>query len=93
MAIDTAHTPREPEDQIHFQARILTSIKAAIIATRPDGRIVYWNRFAEELYGWRAEEVIGRNILDITFRWITCSLPPTLWLLSMQGKVGRESSR
>ena len=66
VAIDTPHTSREPEDQIHFQARILTSIKAAIIATRPDGRIVYWNRFAEELYGWRAEEVIGRNILDIS---------------------------
>ncbi len=66
VAIDTAHTPRGPEDQIHFQARILTFVKAAIIATRPDGRIVYWNRFAEELYEWRAEEVIGRNIVDIT---------------------------
>jgi PAS domain S-box-containing protein len=66
VAIDTADTPRGPEDQIHFQARILTFVKAAIIATGPDGRIVYWNRFAEELYGWRAEEVIGRNILDIT---------------------------
>ena len=66
MAIDIAHTPRGPDDQIHFQARILTAVKAAIIATRPDGTIVYWNPFAEELYGWRAEEVIGRNILDIT---------------------------
>ncbi len=68
VAIGTAHTPRGqgPEDQIHFQARILTFVKAAIIATRLDGRIVYWNRFAEELYEWRAEEVIGRNISDIT---------------------------
>jgi PAS domain S-box-containing protein len=66
VAIDIPQTPRGPEDQIHFQARILTSVKVAIIATRPDGRIVYWNPFAEELYGWRAEEVIGRNILDIT---------------------------
>ncbi len=65
MAIDIPHTPRGPENQIHFQARILTSLKVPIIATRPDGRIVYWNPFAEELYGWRAEEVIGRNILDI----------------------------
>ena len=24
VAIDIAHTPRGPEDQIHFQARILT---------------------------------------------------------------------
>jgi len=66
VAIDIPHTPRGPEDKLHFQAGILSAVKVAIIATRPDGQIVCWNRFAEQLYGWRAEEVIGSNILDIT---------------------------
>ena len=45
---------------------ILDSIKAAIIITDQTGIINYWNAAAEELYGWRGIEVLGRNILDIT---------------------------
>ena len=37
-------------------------MEVAVIVTRLDGEIIYWNRFAEELYGW-PEEVIGRNIV------------------------------
>jgi len=36
------------------------------IVTDPDGTIRSWNRHAETLYGWRAGEVMGRNILDVT---------------------------
>ena len=53
------------ENQASFQARMFDVVNVAIIATRPDGRIVYWNSFAEELYGWRVQEVIGRNIVEI----------------------------
>jgi PAS domain S-box-containing protein len=38
---------------------------AAIIATDIEGTIVYWNGRAAALYGWRAEETIGRNIIDV----------------------------
>lgn len=39
---------------------------AAVIATTISGAIVYWNERAEALYGWRTDEALGRNILDIT---------------------------
>lgn len=38
----------------------------AVIATDAAGRILYWNDRAGLLYGWKAEEVLGRNILDVT---------------------------
>jgi PAS domain S-box-containing protein len=44
----------------------LDAVKASIIITDGAGVVTYWNLFAAELYGWRADEVIGRNIMDIT---------------------------
>ncbi|HSK17858.1 MAG TPA: PAS domain-containing protein [Longimicrobiales bacterium] len=38
----------------------------AVIATEPDGRIVYWNERAELLYGWTAGEAIGKDIVEVT---------------------------
>jgi PAS domain S-box-containing protein len=38
----------------------------AIIVTDLAGTVTYWNPFAEELYGWSAKEVVGRNIMEIT---------------------------
>ena len=39
---------------------------AAVIATDAAGDILYWNDAAHALYGWRAEEAIGRNVIDVT---------------------------
>src|SRR5918993_6136360 len=57
---------KSAEEQIRFQARLLDAVGQAIIATDPQGRIVYWNRAAEELYGWPKEEVTGRPIVEVT---------------------------
>ena len=38
----------------------------AVIATDVTGSILYWNRAAEELYGWTSAEVLGRNVVDVT---------------------------
>lgn len=65
----TAPPPPQPVasvDNLAFQARLLDIVRQAVIVTTPDGIITYWNRFAEELYGWAVDEVIGRNIVDVT---------------------------
>jgi PAS domain S-box-containing protein len=53
------------ESQLSFQASLLDHAYCAVIATDTHGTITHWNRFAENLYQWRAAEVLGKNILDI----------------------------
>jgi PAS domain S-box-containing protein len=52
--------------ELHLQARLLESVGQSVIATQPDGTIFYWNKKAEEIYGWSRAEVIGKNIVDVT---------------------------
>lgn len=46
-------------------AEQLAAIGQAVITTDVGGTVVYWNRAAEELYGWSAEEALGRNISEL----------------------------
>ncbi len=54
------------DEQIRFQARLLDTVGQAVIATNLHGNIVYWNHFAETLYGWPAPEVLGQHIASVT---------------------------
>lgn len=36
------------------------------MATDLTGKIIFWNRHAETLYGWTAEEALGRDIFEVT---------------------------
>ena len=47
-------------------AELLESLGQAVIATDTAGLIVYWNAAAESLYGWSADEVLGRDIAEVT---------------------------
>jgi PAS domain S-box-containing protein len=46
--------------------RLLEFLGHAVIATDLGGSIVRWNGAAERLYGWTAEESLGRDIADVT---------------------------
>src|SRR3954469_779852 len=41
------------------------SLGHAVIATDMDGTIFLWNEAAEELYGWRHAEAVGRSIEEL----------------------------
>ncbi|MAU08278.1 MAG: hypothetical protein CL607_00535 [Anaerolineaceae bacterium] len=57
---------RHAEDMNRFQAQLLDMVGQAVIATDMNANVTYWNRFAENLYGWSTEEAIGRSILELT---------------------------
>ncbi len=46
-------------------AELLDQVSDAIIISTLDDRVVYWNRGAQNLYGWKAEEVAGREISEL----------------------------
>ena len=52
------------EERVAFQASLLDQVRNAVIASDLAGRIIYWNRFAESLYQWKAEEVLGQTIKE-----------------------------
>ncbi len=45
---------------------LLDHVRNAVIATDPEGKIVYWNKYAQKLYQWTADEVIGESIFSVT---------------------------
>jgi len=47
------------------QAELLDLASDAILVRTPEGRITYWNRGAERLYGWTRDEVIGATVHEI----------------------------
>jgi len=57
---------RRAEEERLFLASIVESSDATIIGKTLDGTIVSWNRGAERNTGYRAEEVIGKNISLLT---------------------------
>ncbi len=54
------------EAAIRFQAQLLNAVQQAVVATDPEGIVIFWNKFAENLYGWTAEESVGRTIEELT---------------------------
>jgi len=47
------------------QARLLDEVYEPILIRTLDDRIVYWNKGAEKVYGWRSDEAIGQLSRDL----------------------------
>jgi PAS domain S-box-containing protein len=57
---------KKSENENKFKAELLDTIGQAVIATDLDGQITFWNKAAEDIYGWPLEEALGKNILELT---------------------------
>jgi PAS domain S-box-containing protein len=76
---------KQTERRLAEQARLLDLSNDAIIVRDHQERIVYWNRGAEEMYGFSAKEARGK----ITHQLLQTSHPENF--ASIQQKLERES--
>ncbi len=61
---------RAVEAELRKQAELLSLSHEAVLVREPDGRISFWNRGAEDTYGWTAQEALGKRsheLLQTTF--------------------------
>jgi PAS domain S-box-containing protein len=56
---------KQVEERLRLQADLLDAVGQAVIAVDLTGNIIYWGPGAEQLYGWEAEEALGRRITDV----------------------------
>ena len=71
------------EAAIRFQAQLLNAVQQAVVATDPEGIVIFWNAFAENLYGWAAEEAVGKPIQELT---------PSPFLRDHGGEIGQRGA-
>ncbi len=56
---------KEAENEIRLYKHMTDAVGQALVANDFDRRITYWNRAAEEMFGWTQEEVLGRDFYEI----------------------------
>jgi PAS domain S-box-containing protein len=63
----------------HRLRTVVESSTDALVTMDADGRILAWNPVAERLFGWRADEVMGKDLAEVT-------MPPRIRELYREGK-------
>jgi len=59
---------KRAEEKLNEQAALIDQAQDAISVRDLDNNILFWNKGAEELYGWKGDEVVGRNAHNILCR-------------------------
>ena len=69
VAIRSDITERKrAEQQIREQAALLDQARDAIMVRDLDQNILFWNKGAENIYGWSAAEAVGKNVKELLFK-------------------------
>jgi PAS domain S-box-containing protein len=81
---------QENAKQLQQQAELLNLAHDSIVVNDLDGRVVFWNRGAEQTYGWTREEAVGRIIHDLLQTQFPSNLIEITTKLLSQGRWNGE---
>jgi PAS domain S-box-containing protein len=56
------------EEQLKEKAALLDHAQDAILVRDLADRVLFWNKSAERLYGWSAEEVLGKSVSKLIYK-------------------------
>ena len=68
LVLETTHDitrRKETEERIRQQAELLDQTRDAVLVCDLRQRILFWNKGAEGLYGWKSAEALGKEIGEI----------------------------
>jgi two-component system, cell cycle sensor histidine kinase and response regulator CckA len=81
---------RQRAERLREQAALLDQVPDAVLVRDLANRIRFWNRGAEKLYGWTADEVLGRGVDELLFRDPAADLTEVARAVLEQGGWGGE---
>ncbi len=81
------------EEKIRQQAALLDVTTDAIIVRDLENRILFWNKSAENLYGWQAQEVFGKNANEVLYKEIPPEVEAALSTVISKGQWQGEVTK
>ena len=84
---------QETDALVSEQASLLDKAQDAIVVRSVDHRILFWNKSAERLYGWTAEEVVGNSIVESIYEDLTYFREATHKVLALGEWSGEITQR
>lgn len=76
---------KHAEQKIREQAALLNVATDAILVRDLEDKILFWNKSAERIYGWKAEEVLGKNANQFLYHDLH-EIPEVMRLVVEQGE-------
>lgn len=61
----TVEEAQRAQERLAYQAALLDTARDVMLVREIDGTVLYWNKAAAELYGWSADEAVGRSVYDL----------------------------
>jgi PAS domain S-box-containing protein len=77
---------KQAEEQTREQAALLDLTSDAIILRDFENRILFWNHGAENIYGWKMEEALDKNINELIYKNISPELEVARQTVVEQGE-------
>jgi PAS domain S-box-containing protein len=77
---------KQADQKIREQAALLDIATDAIFVRDVNHQILYWNRGAEKIYGWKAEEVLGKKTTEFLYSEVPSQLAIALKTTLAQGE-------
>jgi PAS domain S-box-containing protein len=56
---------KQADEQLRYHAYLLENTEDAVLASDEHAVLTAWNKGAEKMFGWRAEEVLGREVYEV----------------------------
>ena len=64
-ALESERERKRAEEHIRYQARLLENVNDAVLSTDAQFNLTSWNHPAEEMYGYKVDEVLGHKAHEI----------------------------